>query len=364
MELKKFLDAKGLAHLWKQIDIENYPTYDVLSTVVNLIDEQKQNKIPSFTVNVEDNDEGNILESGLYDFYLEIEDNNLDFINLTINLFSNSLSVGGSINTIFNLKDSIIYVQSNQGTNFKLSQMGTKENKVYFRLIPDYSGSIIRQKLTEEFTPIIFYDNNQQELISVDFWEQEKYEQLHDDEKAMLQTEFFSFLFPLVFYGIIEEDQERLFILDRSNNKINFIDGINETLMTFPISGMELETDPETEEIKVKNFVIATLNMIPSPHFDIHTISNNEIENAENLVYMDSENDNIEGEEIKNVSVNYIPQLLTDEQKAQARQNIGAVGAEYMINTFTELKNLIASQNTDAVIALLDQAILDLAILA
>ena len=80
-------------------------------------------------------------------------------------------------------------------------------------------------------------------------------------------------------------------------------------------------------------------------------------------------------------AVLYTPQELTDEQKAQARANIGAANAsdidtavsqiskekadkEFVVSIFEQLKALIEAGKTDEAIAVLDEAILDLAVLA
>lgn len=56
-------------------------------------------------------------------------------------------------------------------------------------------------------------------------------------------------------------------------------------------------------------------------------------------------------------------QSFTEVEKSQARQNIGAVSADYVISVFEEIKELIKNGNTQQAIAVLDNAILDLAIL-
>jgi hypothetical protein len=72
-------------------------------------------------------------------------------------------------------------------------------------------------------------------------------------------------------------------------------------------------------------------------------------------------------------AVNYTKQTLTEEQQAQARDNIGAVGADdisgfvskvYLVGVFEELKTAIAESNIDAAVAILDEAILDLSALS
>lgn len=57
-------------------------------------------------------------------------------------------------------------------------------------------------------------------------------------------------------------------------------------------------------------------------------------------------------------------QTFSDEQKAQARENIGAVSADYVIAVFEEIKALIKNGDPQGAIAVLDNAILDLAILS
>ena len=63
-------------------------------------------------------------------------------------------------------------------------------------------------------------------------------------------------------------------------------------------------------------------------------------------------------------AVLYTTQSLSDEQKTQARENIGAASSEYVVNVFEELKMLIQAGNTSEAIAVLDEAILDMAKLA
>lgn len=43
-EMKKFLDQKGIAHLWSKINIEDYPNNQTLTAVINAIDETKADK--------------------------------------------------------------------------------------------------------------------------------------------------------------------------------------------------------------------------------------------------------------------------------------------------------------------------------
>lgn len=57
-------------------------------------------------------------------------------------------------------------------------------------------------------------------------------------------------------------------------------------------------------------------------------------------------------------------QTLTDEQKKQTRENIDAVSTEYVIGVFEELKVLISKLEIDEAIAVLDEAILDICLLA
>ena len=58
------------------------------------------------------------------------------------------------------------------------------------------------------------------------------------------------------------------------------------------------------------------------------------------------------------------PQTFSEEEKAQARTNIGAVSAEYVISVFEELKVLISEIDIEGAIAVLDRAILDVCVLA
>lgn len=94
----------------------------------------------------------------------------------------------------------------------------------------------------------------------------------------------------------------------------------------------------------------------------------------------DNDNNNIEFEQLEfSASMNvgssgtsdidlssYVSTLVQDfseAQKEQARKNIGAVSAEYIVSVFEELKELIKNGNTGEVVAVLDKAILDLVIL-
>jgi hypothetical protein len=43
-EIKKFLDQKGIEHLWSKISMEDYPNNDTLMAVINAIDETKADK--------------------------------------------------------------------------------------------------------------------------------------------------------------------------------------------------------------------------------------------------------------------------------------------------------------------------------
>lgn len=56
-------------------------------------------------------------------------------------------------------------------------------------------------------------------------------------------------------------------------------------------------------------------------------------------------------------------QTLTEEQKEQARKNIGAASTSYIISVFEEIKALIKNGDYDEVVAVLDKAILDFATL-
>jgi hypothetical protein len=64
-------------------------------------------------------------------------------------------------------------------------------------------------------------------------------------------------------------------------------------------------------------------------------------------------------------AVLYVAQELTEEQKAQARANIGAVDTAYIISVFEELKAILEEESdVEDAIAVLDEAILDLSTLA
>ena len=43
-EVKKYLDAEGLQHLWSKINMQDYPNNDVLIKVIDAIDESKADK--------------------------------------------------------------------------------------------------------------------------------------------------------------------------------------------------------------------------------------------------------------------------------------------------------------------------------
>ena len=85
------------------------------------------------------------------------------------------------------------------------------------------------------------------------------------------------------------------------------------------------------------------------------------------VAYINAEdNENVADAEIDSTAnaVLYTVQTLTEEQQAQARENIGATSIAYVVNVFEELKMLIQSGNTDGAVAVLDAAILDLSTLA
>lgn len=48
---QKFLDAKGVEVLWKQIDLNDYPNNETLIAVLNAIDETKADKNNVLTIN-------------------------------------------------------------------------------------------------------------------------------------------------------------------------------------------------------------------------------------------------------------------------------------------------------------------------
>lgn len=41
---KKFLDASGIQHLWKQLSLQDYPNNETLVAIINAIDEEKADK--------------------------------------------------------------------------------------------------------------------------------------------------------------------------------------------------------------------------------------------------------------------------------------------------------------------------------
>lgn len=82
-------------------------------------------------------------------------------------------------------------------------------------------------------------------------------------------------------------------------------------------------------------------------------------------------------DEEKKYSVQYVKQVLTEEEKNQARKNIDSASQKdieqikdtkaeksYVVEVFEELKKLILDGNTVGAIAILDKAILDLSVLA
>jgi hypothetical protein len=81
--------------------------------------------------------------------------------------------------------------------------------------------------------------------------------------------------------------------------------------------------------------------------------------------FAELENSIAEGNDVGDLSgfVSTTKQDFSDTQKSQARENIGAVGSDFVISVFEELKSLILNGKTDEAIAILDNAILDLSIL-
>lgn len=82
-------------------------------------------------------------------------------------------------------------------------------------------------------------------------------------------------------------------------------------------------------------------------------------------------------DEEKKYSVQYVKQVLTEEEKNQARKNIDSASQKdieqikdtkaeksYVVEVFEELKKLILDGNTVGAVAILDKAILDLSVLA
>lgn len=63
-------------------------------------------------------------------------------------------------------------------------------------------------------------------------------------------------------------------------------------------------------------------------------------------------------------AVLFVPQTLTEAEKATAQANIGAAGKLYIAGVFGELKSALQEMDIDGAVAILDQAILDLSVLA
>lgn len=62
--------------------------------------------------------------------------------------------------------------------------------------------------------------------------------------------------------------------------------------------------------------------------------------------------------------ISVFEQDFSEDEKLQARKNIGAVSKEYIVSVFEELKALIGAGDFENAIAILDNAILDLAVLS
>lgn len=63
-------------------------------------------------------------------------------------------------------------------------------------------------------------------------------------------------------------------------------------------------------------------------------------------------------------AVLFVPQTLTEEEKATAQANIGVAGKLYIAGVLGELKSALQEMDIDGAVAILDQAILDLSVLA
>ena len=68
--MKKYLDATGLQHLWKQLSLKDYPNNEMLVAVINAIDEEKadKNEIPLLTSQLE-NDSKFVSEDSIKDLF-------------------------------------------------------------------------------------------------------------------------------------------------------------------------------------------------------------------------------------------------------------------------------------------------------
>jgi hypothetical protein len=62
-DMTKVLDQKGLEHLWSKLDLDNYPTNDTLSAVVNAIDETKADKENVAFISEEDSEDIVVVET-------------------------------------------------------------------------------------------------------------------------------------------------------------------------------------------------------------------------------------------------------------------------------------------------------------
>ena len=117
--------------------------------------------------------------------------------------------------------------------------------------------------------------------------------------------------------------------------------------------------------------IIGRTTATPVPRSDWNQIDETKVDfiknKPTNIAFISEEdNENITDVETGNVAnaVLYITQILTDEQKSRARDNIGAASAAYVVSIFEELKALILAGDMSGAVAVLDAAILDMATLA
>ena len=141
--------------------------------------------------------------------------------------------------------------------------------------------------------------------------------------------------------------------------RLNLKDG--DTLTAEHIKHLEEGIENATPEEGV-DYLIEEKDPTVNGKIEVHNFSANAHDDIRQLIATTTEELNY----FKKAAVTYFYQSgsWTEQQKAQARANIGAVSEIYMVTIFEELKAALEKSDIEGAVAVLDEAILNLLTLA
>jgi hypothetical protein len=147
------------------------------------------------------------------------------------------------------------------------------------------------------------------------------------------------------------------FEIDTDNNKVAYVEGVS---FIFDNSSKTWNAQVGNAELITNGQLTAALEDKQDTIEDLEDIKEGASKGATALQGTETseELDDVE----TNTFVKYVVQTLTETQKQQARNNIGAASTEYVLSLFNELKEMILSGGGGGVVipsAILDSAILN-----